>query len=246
LSERVHFSTGIIIRDTFYDNIVHEKRMNIRGEYFNTGCLFLNLDLMRQEKLSHKMISMKMVRPDLGLADQDTYNEVCRNRVKLLSCRYNFYITSFLLNEDQKGFSKYTVCPYDDRMKMLDDIAVIHMIHYRPWKALMKENMVDVTEKAEVPDIKKASIAYIFDRWMELYNKSPFATSRKRDFISDDSVPSLSSRGLISFDKRGGIKFKVIQDCCDGRICVSYFIGRIRLITKVTDPSSKKDKYLIG
>jgi len=166
LSERVHFSTGIIIRDTFYDNIVHEKRMNIRGEYFNTGCLFLNLDLMRQEKLSHKMISMKMVRPDLGLADQDTYNEVCRNRVKLLSCRYNFYITSFLLNEDQKGFSKYTVCPYDDRMKMLDDIAVIHMIHYRPWKALMKENMVDVTEKAEVPDIKRLlSLIFLTDGW---------------------------------------------------------------------------------
>ena len=58
----------------------------------------------------------------------DYYNQEEREK----ACRYNFYITSFLLNEDQKGFSKYTVCPYDDRMKMLDDIAVIHMIHYRP------------------------------------------------------------------------------------------------------------------
>ncbi len=231
------------VRDTFYDNIAHEKRMNLDGEYFNTGCLLLNLDLMRKDNISQKLINTKMSRSDLGLADQDTYNEVCRGKVKLLSCRYNFYITSFLMNEDMDGFKKYTTCPYSERQEMIEDIAIIHMIHYRPWKVNLNSNQWNSIDKKSIPNIFDSAIGYIFLKWMSLYKVSPFYSGEGYKKLKNDTNITLSPSGLISYEKIGPIRYNISQDCIKGIVSVSLVLGNIKLLTKHTNPTSHKSYY---
>lgn len=231
------------VRDTFYDNIGHEKRMNMEGEYFNTGCLLLNLDFMREVNLSRKLIDTKMSRPEFGLADQDTYNEVCRGKVKLLSCRYNFYTTSFLMNEDMNGFKKYTVCPYDDRKTMIEDVAVIHMIHYRPWRLKLSDSQWKAIDKITIPNIYDGVISYILLKWISLYKESPFYKDLGYESFKSETSISLSPCGLISYEKFGPIRYKISQDCVKGIINVSLNLGGINLVTKRTNPILHKRNY---
>lgn len=231
------------VRDTFYDNIAHEKRMNLPGKYINTGCMLLDLDEMRKERIAEKLIDTKNKRPDLGIADQDTFNEVCRNRIKLLSCRYNFYLTSFLMNEDMEGFKKYTVCPYDSRKKMIDDIAVIHMIHYRPWKLNLSTDEIKKIACAEVSSIWESAMGYILLEWLRIFNESPFAIEGGYKLLSQGAEPTLTDHGLLSHEKKGIFEFSITQDCRSGNLCVSYLMGKIPLITKETDVVNKKKFY---
>lgn len=233
------------VRDTFYDNIAHEKRMDLPGQYFNTGCLLLDLDKMRDEHISEKLLETKTNRPSLGLADQDTYNEVCRGRVKILSCRYNFYITSFLMNENINGFRKYTVCPYNTRSQMISDIAIIHMIHYRPWKLGLDKRILEKIILDPVPNIEESSIVYILKRWLQLYKISPFAVEDWRNITDERADISLSPYGLKTYERKMSLKFEVYQECRNGKIFVIFSIAGIRFITKITDPEIGKVGYRI-
>ena len=233
------------VRDTFYDNIAHEERMNLQGTYFNTGCLLLDLDKMRQDGVATRLIKTKHDHPELGLADQDTYNEVCRGRVKILSCKYNFFITSFFMNENIEGFKKYTICPYSEREEMIEDIAIIHMIHYRPWKLRVNKTQVKqyFNEIDCVPSICESVIGYVLGKWIQLYAKSPYYLDSGENLMTHEDGVTLTKEGLLSYVNLGPMKFSVLQNCELTKIHVKLALGRLRLITKMTDVTNNTHKY---
>ncbi len=235
------------VRDTFYDVLSHEKRMGLSGKYFNTGCLLLNLDKMREDNLSEELIQTKAQHPEFGLADQDTYNDVCRGKVKLLPLKYNFYITSFLMNESMEGFKKYTTCAYGSRHEMLEDIAVIHMIHYRPWKLYMNVKKFNMLLSTRVPSLWEASIAYVFLTWLQYYRNSPYYEWGGVNLrVPEEMQNMLSAKGLMSRTNVGFLKLNIIQDCCEGKIYVSFYLGRLKIITKERIPGESSRIYLFG
>ena len=87
--------------------IKHLKRIKHCGKrYFNSGVLLLNLDLLRKENVSQKLVENKLEYPDTGFMDQDTFNMVFVDKVKYISYKYNFLpeLTKWVKIED---FSDY-------------------------------------------------------------------------------------------------------------------------------------------
>lgn len=66
---------------------------NYRGTYYNSGVLFMNLKLMRQNKITQKLLEC-ITTEKLLYPDQDALNLVCRPHIKPLKSIYNASIKS--------------------------------------------------------------------------------------------------------------------------------------------------------
>ena len=107
-------------------------------QYFNSGVMLLNLALMRKEKTSEKLCEAKKKSTDFNLMDQDIFNEVFNNRVKIIDIKYNLLILNLKRAQGKYKFddlnklynNKYT------SLKDIEDKAVI--LHFsskdKPWK----------------------------------------------------------------------------------------------------------------
>lgn len=60
------------------------------ASYFNSGVMLMNLSRMRDEGLPVKLIETKRSTTNFNLMDQDVFNEVCANSVKVLDIKFNF------------------------------------------------------------------------------------------------------------------------------------------------------------
>ncbi len=72
--------------------------------YFNSGVMLLNLKKMRQDNISEKLLTYKKTDPYKKYMDQDAFNKVFSNKIKILSEKYNFlYLYHKYIK--QKGFN---------------------------------------------------------------------------------------------------------------------------------------------
>lgn len=77
-------------------------------EYINSGFLIMNLELMRQDALSNKFVSILQTEA-LEFPDQDAINIVCQGKLKFLPPVYNG-IRSFFAHGDKGNFLRvYTL-----------------------------------------------------------------------------------------------------------------------------------------
>lgn len=97
-------------------------------DYFNSGVLLMNLDLMRRDGTVAAIRRFAEANPWIGAADQDTLNVVCRDRWLKLHPRWNVQSTMFDMKPSQLPFSKQQVA------ESLESPAVIHYIGAsKPW-----------------------------------------------------------------------------------------------------------------
>ena len=99
------------------------------GEYFNSGFLIMNLELMRKDSLCGKLLDACKV-DWLEFPDQDALNQVCKGRVLPLSPVCNGIRTFFLpqyFKEFKKQYSEYLW--YEVR-----DKGNIHYTGGKPWQ----------------------------------------------------------------------------------------------------------------
>ena len=123
--------------------VLHGKKklnqIRFSYDYFNSGVLLLNLDKMRSDLISSKLLRTKYVLAT-GLMDQDAFNYVFYNKVKFLPLNYNLIIDAIyrhILNGNisiddlnKKIGSRYT--SFDD---MITSASIIHFgSFYKPWK----------------------------------------------------------------------------------------------------------------
>lgn len=98
-------------------------------EYINSGFLIMNLELMRQDKLSDKFVSILQTEA-LEYPDQDAINIVCQGKLKFLPPRYNS-IRSFFAHGDKGNFLRvYTLRDW----KGIRRKGTIHYTGGKPWK----------------------------------------------------------------------------------------------------------------
>lgn len=105
--------------------------------YFNSGVMLLNVEQMRKDNITQKLIDTKKVL-DSKLMDQDVFNEVFGDNIKQLSIEYNTLYVNLIRS---KG--KYTIDEinkyYNTNYKNLEDIrrssSIIHFCSKdKPWK----------------------------------------------------------------------------------------------------------------
>lgn len=96
--------------------------------YFNSGFLLMNLERMRAERVSEKLLEACRV-PYLEFPDQDALNQVCQGRVLPLSPVFNG-IRTFFLPQYRKDFCKsYS----EDLWERVQQEGTIHYTGGKPW-----------------------------------------------------------------------------------------------------------------
>lgn len=240
------------VRDRLYDVEAHEKRLRIaKGRYFNTGCMLLNLVKMREDAFSKKCIEAKQNDTTLGLADQDAYNVVCRNRVLMLPMKYNFYIQYLGMQESIEYFREQCICTYVNKDEMRKDVAVIHMIGDRPWnvpkadKEWIRPWIAECSSQKKKDLIVEKPYGYVTYTWWREFLQSPFA-SRFDSYGQQNFESYLKKEELIIEKKWHGISYKLTiapgkQDylCCDIRL------SNITLVRREKGDCGKKNSLRI-
>lgn len=97
--------------------------------YFNSGLLLCNLTVMRQENVFDKFQEVIKSKA-LGFPDQDCYNIVCHNRIKLADIKYNFMI---LREKPWEGYDKEFLERYARIISEQEQPIIIHFLS-KPWR----------------------------------------------------------------------------------------------------------------
>lgn len=86
------------------NNIAHCKRLNL-PEYYNSGVLLMNLDLMREKCFTQNIFDwIKEHRNELKLHDQDVLNMYCKNLIKTAEKKWNAQVC--LIDEEYNEIAK--------------------------------------------------------------------------------------------------------------------------------------------
>lgn len=110
----------------------HMKQIGcLPGTYINSGFLIMNLELMRRDGISNKLL--EALRTDyLEFPDQDALNIVCRGRIKGLSPIYNS-IRTFFLPQYKADFLKFYS---KEDWNSVQERGTIHYTGGKPWNIL--------------------------------------------------------------------------------------------------------------
>ena len=113
-----------VVKD-FYSHILEFDHLRVRHDfYFNSGVMLLNLNKMRDDNISEKLISEKTVSPYSKFMDQDIFNIVFNQNVKLLSFKFNYMLRS---GRDKKLFNQVFNEDFPENP------VIIHCTPIKPW-----------------------------------------------------------------------------------------------------------------
>lgn len=121
---------GVVFEAPIEDQAVRFRALGCDPQcYFNSGFLLMNLEQMRKEKVSEKLLEACRV-PYLEFPDQDALNQVCQGRVLPLSPLYNG-IRTFFLPQYRHDFEKEY--PQPGLWEKVQQGATIHYTGGKPW-----------------------------------------------------------------------------------------------------------------
>lgn len=117
----------------------HEFTKKVQ-HYFNSGVMLLNLKKLREEKLPEKLCKVKQELNDSSLMDQNVFNIVFDEKIKLLPIRYNFLVVNLYRANDKwkiQDVNKTYGTNYRNKRDLYEDAAIIHYSSKdKPWKNL--------------------------------------------------------------------------------------------------------------
>lgn len=124
------FAIGAVV-DQCADDITNTNRIEIETTYFNSGVLMINVDYWLKNKIAEVCSNFISKYPERCLyPDQDALNYVLRNKVKYLSCKWNF---QELMYQEKKNLylSRSKWAEIDENR---EGPVVIHYTSYiKPW-----------------------------------------------------------------------------------------------------------------
>ena len=125
-----YYMAGVVEASSDWQIHNYTKLGLLFKEYINSGFLIMNLELMRQDKLSDKFVSILQTEA-LEFPDQDAINIVCQGKLKFLPPIYNG-IRTFLTHADKGNFLR--VYSLEDWKRVRKE-GTIHYTGGKPWKA---------------------------------------------------------------------------------------------------------------
>lgn len=107
-------------------------------QYFNSGVMLLNLTIMRKENTSEKLYETKKRSTNFNLMDQDVFNEVFNNQVKIIDIKYNCLIINLkraCKKYDFKDLNKLYGNKYTSLQNIEYKASILHFSSKdKPWK----------------------------------------------------------------------------------------------------------------
>ncbi len=141
-----------VVKD-FYSYIQEHDNERLKcSNYFNSGVMLLNLKRLREDKMPVKLFEAKINSLYNKFMDQDVFNIVFGNNIKLLSPAYNFML------RDRKDAEKFVECFVE---KLPENPVITHCTPLKPWHN--KECLY-------------------FNLWYKYYKKSPYKYEKLQAF----------------------------------------------------------------
>lgn len=105
--------------------------------YFNSGVMLLNLNLLRKEQISETLLQTKKNLKDSSLMDQNVFNIIFNKKVKLLPIKYNVLLVNLERAQSQYNISdinkKYDT-QYNSLQEIINDAFILHFSSKdKPW-----------------------------------------------------------------------------------------------------------------
>ena len=121
--------------------------------YFNSGMMLMNLARMRSEDLPRKLIEAKINSTNFNLMDQDVFNEVCNDHIKVLDIRYNFLPVCYKRHKHRFKLNLINKI-YGSRYEKIEEIAADPVVAHwagsdKPWisaTTLFSNEWIDMFE----------------------------------------------------------------------------------------------------
>ncbi|MCM1134075.1 MAG: hypothetical protein NC400_00735 [Clostridium sp.] len=101
----------------------------LKGNYINSGLLFMNLEKIRKWNPDEKW--GKMAEKKYYYQDQDILNITCAGKIKYLNLRYN--VQAHLTDREFIRFAEEKIYPKEICMEAMQNPAVIHYTGPKPW-----------------------------------------------------------------------------------------------------------------
>lgn len=98
------------------------------GDYFNSGFLIMNLDLLRQDNMAPQFLEASK-QQGLQFPDQDVLNQLCKNKTVALPPIYNGIRTYFLPQYKDDFLKRYSAKEWKEVQKT----GTIHYTGAKPW-----------------------------------------------------------------------------------------------------------------
>lgn len=118
-----------------WDNCYLAERIGILdGRYFNSGVMLLNLEKMRNDEISKKLLDFRIKEKNYFM-DQDALNYVLGRKRKELERKYNFMSTIFNYYTLDEINKKLCFAEYKSLSECLEAQTVIHLTDkMKPWQ----------------------------------------------------------------------------------------------------------------
>lgn len=108
------------------------------NKYFNSGVLLLNLDYLRKNNISEKLILAKKNNPQWKCMDQDAFNYVLNSSTKWIDVKYNSMIALYKsYGYNIKEINDFYETKYKTYSNFENNSVIIHLAGesgQRPWK----------------------------------------------------------------------------------------------------------------
>ncbi len=107
------------------------------SHYFNSGMMLLNLEELRKQKISQKLIAVRQADTANLFMDQDTFNKVFNNKIVLVSVKYNLIPAWF----EQYKYSSETIAEFynldiAEAKKCVEQPVIFHLADKKkPWSS---------------------------------------------------------------------------------------------------------------
>ena len=105
--------------------------------YFNSGVMLLNLEELRKDDITQKLVKAKRESKDTSLMDQNIFNIVFNRKVKFLPIKYNVLISNLKRNENKWSIEDLNAAfntSYDSLEEVLNDSYILHYSsRKKPW-----------------------------------------------------------------------------------------------------------------
>lgn len=119
----------------------NKKYLDGNYSYINSGVMLMNLDLMRKDNLSSKLLDYRRNGFNKFM-DQDAFNFVLKNKIEILPFKYNTQLnvisTSIITNQKNtlKKIKNYwnitdNIISYNN---ILNNSVILHYTRTKPWK----------------------------------------------------------------------------------------------------------------
>ncbi len=147
-----------VVRDGPKEFIVGGKKHWFYGEknYFNSGMMLMNLDIMRKNDISKKLLEYRLNEYNYFM-DQDAFNMVFAGKVRFVGVENDFLL--HLISYQNKNLSIqqlnnfYETRGYQNLDELFNEVVIFHYTFGKPWRYY------------DVP---------FNEIWMNYFKKSPF------------------------------------------------------------------------